>query len=335
VLQLTAKNIGYIKIGFNTLFISFIIYPVLKRVVFLFPNDWLFFFTSDAVENLLCAIIVYTLFFKVFKLNNIWGKLALLLLFMIPLMALAILKCYRILHVFELERSFQYFTNFLGQSLLFYLLVFFFNRIELFNHYMRLETELKQAKDQLLKNQLHPHFLFNAFNSLYSMALSHNPKTPDTILKLSGMMRYLTDDSTSRKVKLTQDLKFIEEYISIEKIRFGEGANIQLKIEGSPEGKSITPLLLTTLVENAFKHGFYTNDTNAFVTIHLVIKNKKLVFKVENSIQDKQHFNKTEREGKGLDNLKKRLQLAYPKKHNLLLESKNNRYVAQLELTFE
>ena len=255
-----------------------------------------------------------------------------MLFFIIILVVFATLKDYRIHDSITFGQAFEYFTSFLGLTLLFYLSIRFVNRLELFNRYKKLENELSQAKEQLLRNQFNPHFLFNAFNSLYSLSLKNHPKTPDTILKLSGMMRYLTDDSAMSKVKLSRELKFIEDYIAIEKIRFGDNAKINYEVSGTINDLMIEPLLLITLVENAFKHGFYTNDINSFITINVIIKDSDLLFKVKNNIQNQQHFNQTDRKGKGLENLKKRLQLSYSKTSKYIFENKNNVYLAQLEI---
>lgn len=333
--QLSDKQIRILKTIFHVVFVAIVSFQLIEKAIQRLPDQWLFFLTSDAVEYFLFAAIAYLLYYKVFKENKLWYKTTLLVFFIVVIGLLAALKSYRIHNEILTDRSFDFFTEFVGKTFLFYMLIYFVNRLDFLNRYKKLENELNLAKGQLLRHQLHPHFLFNAFNSLYSLSLKNSSKTPDTILKLSSMMRYLTDDSINRQVKLVHELKFIEEYITIEKIRFGEQANITLQVEGNPEGITIEPLLLITLVENAFKHGFYTNDENAFVNITISIENQSIVFKVENSIQDQQHFNKTNREGKGLDNLKKRLQLTYPKKHDLVLQDKKNVYLAQLEINLD
>ena len=332
MLQLSHKTIQTIKIIFHVILIAVISFQLLSKALYLLPDDWLFFFTSDTVENFVCALIAYLIYYFVLKLHGIWKKIRLVISLVIILILLALLKDYRIFDSITFERIFDFFTNFLGKTLLFYSGIYFINRLEFLNRYKKLENELNKAKSQLLRQQFNPHFLFNAFNSLYSLSLKYHPKTPDTILKLSGMMRYLTDDSSVSKVKLSRELKFIEDYITIEKIRFGDNAKINYKVSGPISDLTIEPLLLITLVENAFKHGFYTNDINSFITINVIIKNKNLIFKVENSIQDQQHFNQTDREGKGLNNLKKRLQLSYPDTSKYTFENKNDVYLAQLEI---
>lgn len=330
--QLSDKQVQLLKIFFHTIFISIVFFQVMKKAIITLPDKWLFFLTSDAMEYSVFTIIAYLLYYYILKFKGFWFKTSFIMLFIVVIALLALLKSYRIHNLIILDRSFDFFTEFIGKTFLFYFLINFVNRLDFFNRYKNLEHQLNLAKGQLLRNQLHPHFLFNAFNSLYSMSLKNSVETPDTILKLSGMMRYLTDDSANKKVKLIHELKFIEEYIAIEKIRFGTQANIKFLIQGNSEGKNIEPLLLIILVENAFKHGFYINDKNAFVTINISITDQRILFLVENSILDKQHFNTTNREGKGLDNLKKRLQLSYPKKHKLVLQYRNDIYRAQLEI---
>jgi two-component system LytT family sensor kinase len=332
--QLSHKVVQIIKIIFHVVFISIITFDLLRRAFSSIPNDWLFFLTSGAVENFVCALIAYVLYYSIFKLNGTWKKVAFVTFFITMLLLMASLKDYRIHNGVTSEQTFEYFTSFLGLSLLFYLLIFIINRFEFFKRYKELEKDLNQAKEQLLRNQLHPHFLFNAFNSLYSLSLKNDPETSDYILKLSGMMRYLTDETHLSKVPLHREIDFIEKYIAIEKIRFGKDARIQLSVEeDNNDEKWIEPFLLITLVENAFKHGFYTNIKDAFVKIHLNVGKENLLFTVENSVFDKQHFQESNRNGKGLENLKKRLDLLYPRSSGIRITNTQNIYTTHLKIT--
>ena len=334
MLQLSHKTIQMIKITFHVILISFITFELLRGAYYLIPEDWLFFLTSDAIEHLVCASIAYGLYYYGFKLHGIWKKISLVILASIVLFLLASAKDYRIHHTISFEQTFEYFTNFLGQSLLFYSGIYFVHRLEFLNRYKNLEKELNQAKEQLLRNQLHPHFLFNAFNSLYSLSLKNHPDTSEYILKLSSMMRYLTDETHLTKVPLHKELDFIEKYIAIEKIRFGEDARITLTIQDAiADSTWVAPYLLITLVENAFKHGFYTNSKDAFVKIHVTIENNELRCIVENSVFDKQHFQETNREGKGLENLQQRLQLLYPKSSSMSIDTTQESYRTTLKIT--
>lgn len=335
-MQLSPKAIQRIKLAFNVVFGAFIGIGLLRRAYFSIPHDWLFFFTSDAVENALFAIIAYALYYYVLKIQSLWNKVGFGILSLVILASLALLKDYRIHSATTFDDTFQYFTSFLGQALLFYGLIYFVNRLEFLNRNKKLESELNHAKEQLLRNQLYPHFLFNAFNSIYSLSLKNHPETSDYILKLSSMMRYVTDDTNLDQVRLSKEVDFIKQYIAIEKIRFGNEANIQFTInEGVNEEKLIAPFLLITLVENAFKHGFYTNAKGAFVKIEVNLNDNELLFTVENNIFEQQHFQQSDRKGKGLENLKQRLNLLYPKRSRLSNTNTDNIYTSQLNIILE
>lgn len=334
MVQLSDKNLKFIKVAFHVIFISLIVFNLLRRVFLSIPHDWLFFLTSNAVENFIGAVIAYGLYFFVFKLVNVWRKIFLTVLSLAVLLSLALLKDYRIHAAIEFSQSFEYFTSFLGIGLLFYLGIYFVNRLSFFNRYKKMEIELNEAKEQILRNKLHPHFLFNAFNSLYSLSLHNHPDTSVYILKLSSMMRYLTDETHYNTVPLKNELDFIEQYIAIEKIRFGKDARINFTITDlSKEEIFIAPFFLITLIENAFKHGFYTNSKEAFVNIALHIAGKEFLFTVENSLLKKQHFQSSSREGKGLENLRQRLQLLYPKCSSLKIDNKAGMYTTQLKIS--
>ena len=334
MVQLSDKNIQALKFILHSIFIATVSFSLIKRALLLIPNNWLFFLTSGTVENFLCAAIAYALYYYVFKSDNSWKKTGFMLLFITMLLSLASLKDFRIHASVTVDQSFEYFKSFVGQSLLLFLVIFTIDRFEFMRRNSVLEKDLHLAQEQLLRNQLHPHFLYNAFNSLYSLALNNHPETPDYILKLSGMMRYLTDETHLKQVPLSKEIDFIEKYIAIEKIRFGTDARIQLsKVDLDESNKWIEPFLLITLVENAFKHGFYTNIKNAFVKIDLHIGQNELLFTVENSLFAKQHFQEDKRDGKGLKNLKKRLDLLYPKRSVLQITNTQNTFTAHLIIT--
>lgn len=331
--QLSSKTIKAIKLLFNIGFIAVILIDFLKTAFNTLPNNWLFFLTSDPIENLISLCIAYALYFYVFKLNSILQRGALIVFFGLVFAGLAGLKDFRIHDFTSFDQTFGYFTSFLGQVLLFYLLLYFVNRLDAFNHYKKLEHELNSTKEQLLRNQLHPHFLFNAFNSLYSLSLKNNLEVSEYILKLSSMMRYLTDEAHLDKIPLTKELDFIKKYIAIEKLRFGKNAAIQLTTDESMiKDKLIEPFLLIPLVENAFKHGFYTNAKDAYVHITLILESNKLLFSVENSVFAKQHFQEINRTGKGIDNLRQRLHLLYPKSSWLHINNEKNTFKAELKI---
>ena len=304
-----------------------------KKALETLPDQWLFFLTSDATENVLIAGVAYVLFYYAFAFRSIWLKVAMISSLGLVLAGLAALKDYRIHQLISGRSTFDYFSSFLGIALLFYLLLYFISRIDEFNRFKKLERELAVAQEQLLRNQLHPHFLYNAFNSLYSLSLKNRPEVADYILKLSAMMRYITDDVSLEKVPLSKEIDFIQKYIAIEKLRFGTDASIDLVTE-KDENKEvfIEPFLLIPLVENAFKHGFYTNAKDAYVHLKLNIKAGELVFEVTNSVAEKKHFQHSPRKGRGLDSLKQRLNLLYQKDFSLMIRPDSHCFRSKLTI---
>lgn len=192
----------------------------------------------------------------------------------------------------SVSEYFRIWGTYIGFSSLLLVVFWVFDNLQLVveGHFFETITKFKEARMMVLRQQFNPHFMFNTLNSIYSMSLNNNSMTSETILKLSGMMRYLTDNSVIHQVKLSHEIKFIKEYIALEKIRFGQASNISIEVEGNVENVFIEPLMLVTLVENAFKHGFYTNDKDSFVYVKAIVKENILSFVVENSVQEKQYF---------------------------------------------
>ncbi|CAL2075168.1 sensor histidine kinase [Tenacibaculum sp. 190524A02b] len=289
--------------------------------------------TSDSFESLIALTIAYITNYYAFRKSNKNSLFLCIILSLSSLFLLAFLKEYRIVNsnqnfegIYWLN-LFPHFLLFIGKSFLFFLIVYSINALTN-NKKQALINSLKSSQQQLLRQQFNPHFLYNAFNSLYSMSIQNNPKTSDTILKLSGMMRYLTDDLTLTKVKLSRELKFINEYIDLEEVRFGNNTNITFTFSGNIDFILIEPFTLIPFVENAFKHGDHLSNKNSYIIINLFTDDNILSFTVENSTNS----NKTivNRKGKGLTNIKNRLKLTYPKKHILKIENTSNRFFIHL-----
>ena len=186
--------------------------------------------------------------------------------------------------------------------------------LELETKRKELENEKLTAELTFLKAQINPHFLFNTLNNLYYLAFTNSPNTTEVIAKLSQMMRYMIYDSNHEKVLLSKEIEYIENYISLEKLRLNNQIPINIIIEGDISQVKIVPLILITFLENAFKHGVSNNSTNAYISINLAVQNKELVYTVENS---KLEINNHEKSGIGLQNVKRRLDLSYPQKSHL------------------
>lgn len=195
----------------------------------------------------------------------------------------------------------------------------------------RIDAELN-----LLKSQIHPHFLFNTLNTLYSSAYQSGDKlTADGIGKLSHLLRYMLYETASPKTDLDKEIEYLENYIELQQMRFSNEVDVSFIIEGEMNDFKIAPMLLITLVENAFKHGI-SPATNTQIKILLIINNNsQLTFSVENTKLSPRKNNLINAEvgGMGLDNLRKRLAMLYPKKHRFITESVGDKFIAHLELT--
>ena len=188
-----------------------------------------------------------------------------------------------------------------------------------------LETQLKLKEQELnyLKMQIHPHFLFNTLNTMYGFALKKADKTPEMILKLSNLLDYLLYQADKPFVLLKDEVN----HIALEKMRFHDTLHIQFTQEDILDDLKIAPMILLPFVENSFKHGTIKNG-KLYIKMSLRSKNEQLFFTIENS------NNKTgiTKNGIGLDNIKKRLDLLYLNNYDLKIENKNNLFIVNLKL---
>jgi LytS/YehU family sensor histidine kinase len=195
------------------------------------------------------------------------------------------------------------------------------------------EIENKQLKAELniLKSQVNPHFLFNTLNNLYGLITQNeNQKAAEITLKLAELTRYLLESSKKEKVSIKRELQFIEDYLCLEKIRLSNNTDIKFDVSGIEEEMFVAPLLFIPLVENAFKHGLQTVTEKSFAHFSLAIQGDDLFFEAKNSIGKK--FQNYSTSGTGIANLKNRLQLIYPEKHQLDIENTANFYKVTLHL---
>lgn len=189
--------------------------------------------------------------------------------------------------------------------------------------------KITEMELQLLKTQLNPHFYFNTLNNLYGLAMIAPKKAPDAILKLSDIMEYVIYDCRNDKVPLGKELKFLQSYIELEKLRYDENAHISMVVTGRSDNRSISPMLLIQFVENGFKHGIEKEKLNSYLRINIHVHNGSLQYESVNSITGQ--IGKTG--GVGLNNVRKRLDLLYPQKHELQVVRDENEFRVKLQLT--
>ncbi len=196
----------------------------------------------------------------------------------------------------------------------------------------KLTTELNY-----LKGQIHPHFFFNTLNNLYALTLQKSDDAPTTVLKLSQMMHYMLYDAETDLVPLNKEINNIQNYIELERIRYGNRLDLSFSVTGPIEGKEIAPLMLLPFVENAFKHGTSNEHRECWITIDLKVKGNMLLFKVENSVNSSNKPNNLMgyKSGIGLKNVKRRLELLYPEEHKLNITKEENAHWVDLKIELQ
>lgn len=194
-----------------------------------------------------------------------------------------------------------------------------------------LEAQVNQANMQMLKYQINPHFLYNTLSYMYAQARPLSESLAKSILILADMMRHTLNKIDEKGyTSLTKEINYIENFIEIHRLRFDEDFYVNFEVEGVINGRKIVPMVLITFVENAFKHG-QLNDSRYPITIKLIVRKNSLSFVVKNH---KQLGIKDATSGIGLNNTRKRLQLAYPNQHSLSIFEDNSHFEVALMIKF-
>lgn len=193
------------------------------------------------------------------------------------------------------------------------------------------QAEADKATTELsfLKAQINPHFLFNTLNNIYSLVVTKNDNAPNAIMKLSHIMRYVTDEVTQDYVPLEWEVECINHYIDLQRMRLNEKTHVDFTISGNIEGKQIPPLILMTFIENVFKYGISSHESTTII-IKLGTKTEAIEFFCQNKIFHKQQ--EVVRKGIGIENIKKRLNQLYPDKHRLNIDVSDDLFTVTLTL---
>jgi hypothetical protein len=208
------------------------------------------------------------------------------------------------------------------------------------NYYLKMEEretllrENTNAEMQLLKAQVHPHFLFNTLNNIYSFALQKSADAGGLVLKLSDTLKYMINDCDDPLVPLEKELKSITDYIGLEKVRYGDRLDLKVEIKGDYKNKLIVPLLLIQFVENTFKHGASKMLKAPRIRLEMSIKENDFYMELSNN-KPLQVFPINGKSGIGLKNVQKRLQLLYPDKHELMIKSTDDAFLIQMKLPLQ
>jgi two-component system LytT family sensor kinase len=205
-----------------------------------------------------------------------------------------------------------------------------YNYITLKNAAKQLQIEKQQAELNYLKSQTNPHFLFNTLNNIYSLARDKSDLAPESILRLSKILRFMLYETGGTFIAIEQELKIIEDYIALEALRYDDSLRINFNYDVEDMKQAVPPLLLVPLVENAFKHGVSESRNQPFVDIHLSIQNRQLIFVVKNS-SEKNPEETNVKENIGLSNLRRQLVLQF-KEFSLTAEQGDSVFTTVLKI---
>jgi hypothetical protein len=216
-----------------------------------------------------------------------------------------------------------------GHNLVFFLAVIFFSlMLKINNRLKKTEGERIKAELSYFKAQINPHFLFNTLNSIYSLAIQKDDKTPEAVVKLSGLMRYVISDASQDFVALEKEISYISDFIELQKIRLGNTVKIDYEPCEPDASKYIAPLILIPFIENAFKFGVNPEE-DSYISVRIELEGSKLHASVFNN-KVRHRYDKGSTPGLGIKNAKQRLDLLYTKKHRLLIEDDENHFKVDL-----
>lgn len=194
----------------------------------------------------------------------------------------------------------------------------------------QLRIEKQEAELNYLKSQTNPHFLFNTLNNIYSLARDKSDLTPESILRLSKILRFMLYEAGGAYIAIEQELKIIGDYIALEKLRYDDSLRISFNYDIEDMKQALPPLLLIPLVENAFKHGVSETRNQPFVDIHLSVNRRQLAFVVKNS-SEAFPGERIIKENIGLSNLRRQLELLYTD-FNLSVQQRESVFTATLKI---
>ena len=308
---------------------------LMYRIVFTLPVDMI---AAYLTAYLLLPSLLFRKKYLLFAITFIVSAVCLILLQRV------ILWYYSYPVLYKVEPSLPFFKiNWLSSFTNIYLAAFLVAVVKLvrqnFSEQKRLQSMQKEqveAELKFLKAQVHPHFLFNTLNNLYGLTLDRSEKAPEVVLRLSDLLNYMLYECNEPTILVRKEIKLIENFLALERIRYGDSLSINFKVEGETAGKKIAPMLLLPFVENAFKHGVSKVSSKARVMIHLEVSGPDLLFEVANSkpmLVEKDETGYTE--GIGLKNVKRRLDLIYPGNFRLNLIEKDQEFRIILNLKLD
>lgn len=199
---------------------------------------------------------------------------------------------------------------------------------------LQLQKENTESQLQLLKAQVHPHFLFNTLNNIYSHTQATAPVASQLVMGLSDMLRYMLYECRHDKVPLSKELKMLQDYMTLEKVRYGNQLELNIDLPQDTQNLLIAPLLLLPFAENAFKHGSSRIIDQPWISLSITIDEKIIRLKVVNG-KASSHTSPVATSGIGINNVRKRLELIYPNRHVLEITDEEDVFIVNLKIELD
>lgn len=305
-------------------------------------HEWRFF---QSIFLTLPALVIPTYFIALYVvprylITNKWTQFILWIFFVIVLVFIVRIKWAELIQYLESGRYFKIPAGKLLKNIIRdYAIIALAVCIYIIGDYRKKQKHNEQlvrakaeAEIKLLKGQLHPHFLFNSLNNIYSLALSRSDQTADSILKLTELLEYLLYRANLDKVPLVKEVELLHHYIDLEKLRYGEKLKIETEISLHQETVQVAPLILLPFAENCFKHGGAGPDGFFRIALKLHTDDRTLTFHITNTRQKKQE-GQSVNGGIGLENIRQRLALLYPNRHKLEIREEKDKFDVHLTIS--
>jgi hypothetical protein len=199
-------------------------------------------------------------------------------------------------------------------------------------HKLQLTQEKTRAELELLKAQLHPHFLFNTLNTLQALVLERSDKAPQMLMRLSAILSYVLYECQDSTVPLEREISICRDYIQLESERYGDRLDISMDFSGPIAGKTVAPMLFQPFIENAFKYGPAEQAGKAWMSIELSVRHNHVFFRVINSADFSARISGGPDKEIGIQNIRRRLELLYPGRHQLSQERGDGVYIVSLSI---
>ncbi len=202
------------------------------------------------------------------------------------------------------------------------------------NEVEKLKNLMSESELKFLKTQINPHFLFNNLNNLYSYALANSPQTPEIILQLSSLLRYMLYEGAKSEVPLAKEIKYLQDFVALQQLQIDDRGLVSFEVKGTIDNQVIAPLILVVFIENCFKHSTSSQTEGIRIKIHLEISGGKLSLYCSNTYSLEQNNDNID-SGIGLKNVQARLQLLYPQRHALVIKNQHQLYEVNLDLNLK